>query len=152
MDLSFNNIWGTKNQWYPGTCWRLESVKIEAICLQGSNQDGALLQVGLHSGGNPNVENIALSRFLVGPGTPKSRVLRMRQPNPWKEDEERKQFVCSIHSVQTPTANSNQISVYLEARIKFLKIPFTPTTKVTAFHSDYPPSPSSSFGVLPEEY
>lgn len=128
-DLTFEKILGNKTaaSFFVGISWRLTSVRISALCLQGNNQDSGILQIGLHTAENPNVENVSIARFMVGPGVPLNRVLRMKSPNPWKEDEQKAQTLISVHSLANGTANSNQITVYLECRIQFGRIPLLPS-------------------------
>lgn len=160
VDLTYEKIMGNKTaaSFFTGISWRLNSVKVSALCLQGSNQDAGILQIGLHTAENPNVENVSVMRFMVGSGVPQTRVLRMKSPNPWKEDEQKAQSLITVHSIANGTSNDNQITAFLECRIQFGRIPMLPAnvSLIPAFRSNNAEgqSTSSSYDEIPafEDY
>lgn len=160
VDLTYEKIMGNKTaaSFFTGISWRLNSVKVSALCLQGTNQDAGILQIGLHTAENPNVENVSVMRFMVGSGVPQTRVLRMKSPNPWKEDEQKAQSLITVHSIANGTSNDNQITAFLECRIQFGRIPMLPAnvSLIPAFRSINAEgqSTSSSYDEIPafEDY
>lgn len=158
VDLTYEKIMGNKTaaSFFTGISWRLNSVKVSALCLQGSNQDAGILQIGLHTAENPNVENVSVMRFMVGSGVPQTRVLRMKSPNPWKEDEQKAQSLITVHSIANGTSNDNQITAFLECRIQFGRIPMLPAnvSLIPTFRNAEGQSTSSSYDEIPayEDY
>lgn len=131
-DFTFEDCFGGKTAatMLTNVPWRLLSLKFSIISSQLTNSDGALIQVGLHTAMNPNIENVANMRVLVGPGAPLTRVLRMKSPNPWKEDEQKTQTLFTIRNSYIGSSVNGQVTIYFEPRIQFGKIPFVPNVSI----------------------
>lgn len=111
---------------FSGVPWRLRSVMFEGV-VTSSTQSGqaqtsfppAFLQVALNTAQSDNVESVVSSRFMVTQQSPRRRVLRMRSPNTWKEDEQRSQALITCTNLTFGTAPSTTIAVHIEALIQF---------------------------------
>lgn len=129
IELTFDSFFpaketiGTATQKiWAGVPWRLLSVKV-TLCMDNLQSAPAIIELGLDSAGNHNVENICTQRMVVVP-TPVTRTLRMRSPNQWKEDEQRDQslFSCSNFNFipgSSPPISSGTVCIYCQARFQF---------------------------------
>lgn len=118
-----------------GVPWRLKSFTASFTLKPPSPQitpDPAIIQVELNSAGNNNVEAINSMRILVIPYQTITRTLRMKGPNLWKEDEQRKQALITIQNVDTKSEATAASTCFLLAtvRIQFGKIPFDFKSKI----------------------
>lgn len=138
---------------FAGAPWRLSHLRGEVV-LTGTTRDsgvgGALVQVRLHSAATSNVEAVVSKRFLVGI-IPRRYSLRMPQPNPWKEDEDRDQALIGFDNCQLSDGIQTVVQFYYEAVLEFGPIPFAPVTTIgfaNALGGDLAHSSSSSFSCL----
>lgn len=132
---------------FKGIPWRLRSVKFQ-LSVQTKIQVNpapayssyncpAIVQLSLHGAGNNNVENIVCQRYMIK-DVPRTVVLRPRNPNLWKEDEQRGQALISIYNVPAgEDGNMTQLIWIIEAMIQFGRVPWTlPSTKIQVFRPD----------------
>lgn len=124
IKLSFNDLFikGSASI-LTNVCWKLVSVKAEVGLVNLANTDPGMIQIGLHSGQTTNVEMVSWMRFLVG-SVPRTRVLRMRSPNLWKEEESKSQVIISIKNLGQGSSVNNMISVLLETKVVFNGQPY----------------------------
>lgn len=111
---------------FAGVPWRLRSAMFEGVVIN-STQSGqaqtsfppAFLQVALNNAESANVEAIVSTRFMVTQQSPRRRVLRMKSPNTWKEDEQRSQALITCTNLTFGAYPSTIIAVHIEALIQF---------------------------------
>lgn len=136
VDLSFTDVFPIATTTYMmGVPWRLKSFTASFTLKPPSPQitpDPAIIQVELNSAGNNNVEAINSLRILVIPYQTITRTLRMKGPNLWKEDEQRKQALITIQNVDTKSEATAASTCFILAtvRIQFGKIPFDFKSKI----------------------
>lgn len=152
LEVSYDKLFtGPTQATFQGVPWRLLSVSIQASATSWSTHDTttafsgepAFFQVGLDSGQAVNIENMVSRRWLVNQ-VPITRTLRMTAPNPWKEDEQRKQSLCSFQNIQQPGASTRNSIIFVVAHFTFQfgAIPWTPVSKLHTV-SHFRPSPAS---------
>lgn len=130
IDLTFTSIFPTTTSTYmAGVPWRLKSFTATFTIKPPTPEitpDPAIIQVELNSAGNNNVEAINSTRLLVIPYRTVTRTLRMRGPNLWKEDEQRKQALITIQNINTDSQATAKSTCFVLAtvRIQFGRIPF----------------------------
>lgn len=108
--------------------YRLLSAQIECCVVNKTSSDPAIVQFAFHSGTTTNVEFVSWIRFMVGPGSPRSRTLRMNQPNLWKEEETKEQIICSLKNIGQGSATNNTISGIINFRFQFNGMPYPSKT------------------------
>lgn len=103
--------------------WRLIKARVECCILEEDTtpnpraKNVALVQVSLNDAKTTNVESVVSLRWLVYT-LPRTRTIRMRSPNLWKEDEEANQAIISI--MNTTISNKNtRVIAYVTAWIEF---------------------------------
>lgn len=114
------------DQLFQGVPWRLRHASFEGVVIS-STQSGqptktpppAFLQIALNSAETSNVEAVISQRFMVTPAVPRRRTLRMRSPNVWKEDEQRKQALTSVTNLTFGSGPTTVVAVHIEAVIQF---------------------------------
>lgn len=155
-----NNI--TAEQLFPddffkGIPWRLRSIRAEVSCKSTfditSNTtiiEPAIFQIRLNSAAADNVESITSLRMTAIPGQVRTRTLRMKNPNPWKEDEQRGQWIIQLDNILITGTSNTTVFVLLTSMFQFGPIAFDVPVK---FHprcsrDDGGESGSSSLSVL----
>lgn len=132
IGFSFSQLFVGKQ--ITGVPWRLRSVRIQASLGQkAGTYDPAVLQIRLNSALASNVESIASARLLVT-HVPTVRVVRMKNPNPWKEDEERDQQVISFDNVPVAGSTPSKITILAHARFQLGALIFDTPSTWTAEH------------------
>lgn len=135
VNISFEKLIGTNLDVFNGIPWRLKSAYFETTKINNID-DPALFQVSLNSATGENVLSVTSARWLVTPGVTKSRVLRMKNPNPWKEDEDRHQALITLSNISTGSSTlTARVFCYFIAEIQFGQIPFNIPSTVTVHHS-----------------
>lgn len=125
IDISLTDLMNN-DALFKGVPWRLISVMFEGVVIN-STQSGqaqisfppAFLQAALNNAESSNVESIVSTRFMVTQHSPRRRVLRMKSPNTWKEDEQRGQALITCTNLTFGTNPSTTIAVHIEALIQF---------------------------------
>lgn len=155
-DITFDKLFGNKSDFILKNCpWRLKSVSfvVSNVSLTANDTPGfepSILQVTINSGLNSNVEGISNQRYMVS-HFPRRYFLRMRSPNPWKEDEQRSQSIITFQHIKYGQAQFVNSVVYalMSINIEFGRIPFTSASSenfariVANSHIKSPPSESS---------
>lgn len=116
---------------FKGVPWRLRSIKIQLaiqnipVVSKGIIADiPAMVQVSVHSADASNVENSVIRRVVIK-AQPRTLIMRPRNPNLWKEDEERTQALISVYNVPCGQEGDNSLVVFLiEALFQFGRIPW----------------------------
>lgn len=140
FELTFNNIFASTSSkaMFSLVPWRLSHVVIQmsatSFMLSDSKEsfsgEPAYVQVALDSGQMVNIENFVSRRYLVNQ-MPITRTLRMRSPNPWKEDEQRGQSLLSVSNLHSQGSVKNSTAYFLmHFHFQFGSIPFTPSSKL----------------------
>lgn len=127
VDISLNTVLSGCEQSLSGLPWRLTSVRCEAVVLsahtsttpaQPATPQPALIQLRINDAKSVNVESLKAIRWLVYQ-VPKARTLRPPAPNPWKEDEERRQAVVSIDNISFGGKPTTRAVCYLQLKFQF---------------------------------
>lgn len=146
-EFSFNSILQSSPQakFLSGIPWRLISVRYQfsatAFNISGGVErftgEPAVVQVGLDSGQNSNIENMVIQQFLVNQ-VPIQRTIFMRSPNPWKEDEQRAQSLFTISNLHQPgsTVVNSTLYALIWFNFSFGNIPFD-ITPPKIHHTEY---------------
>lgn len=151
--ITMEQLLSACKQEFAGAPWRLISCVGEVMLVnttRDSGIGGALAQVRLHSAATANVEAVVSKRFMVGI-IPRKFSLRMPQPNPWKEDEDRGQALIGFDNCNLSDGIATVLQYYFEVVLEFGPIPFSPITAVglvEALGENLAHSSSSSFGCL----
>lgn len=112
-----------------GLPWRLRSCRFEIVVSDSTRTTGlapVLCQLSLSSGQKVNAEGLVSARMLVH-AIPRVRYLRMINPNPWHEDEERAQEVISITNFSNTQSVPGVLTCYVNATFQFRPLVFQPT-------------------------
>jgi hypothetical protein len=140
-----------KNKLWEGIPWRLLSVYFE--CATGYRQeyggeliaDPTVLQVELNTALKHNVEGVSSIRLLCST-VPQRRTLRMKAPNPWKEDEDRNQDIVMFTNIKLSDNNPSSITLFAYATMEFGPINFSTPTQVSC-HTVEPKDPDDTHSV-----
>lgn len=103
---------------FKGLPWRLFKCKFEVVVQTTTASSGltpAVVQISLCDAKSTNVESITSIRFLALSSQKTTRHLKMKAPNPWKEDEEAGQACIVIDNIDTKAQMTTSIMVYLTA-------------------------------------
>lgn len=123
--LKFNDIFPKSTaSFFTSVPWRLLSAQIECCVVNKSSSDPAICQFAFHTGTTTNVEFVSWTRFMVGPGSPRSRTLRMARPNLWKEEETKDQLLASVKNCGQGSETNNTISGIINFRFQFNGQPY----------------------------
>jgi hypothetical protein len=137
--ISFQTFITGCEQTFKGLPWRLRSCKCEVVVQTTTTSNGltpAVVQISLCDAKSTNVEAITSCRFLALSTHKTVRHLKMKQPNPWKEDEEASQAVIVIDNLDTEAKMTTSIMVYLTATFQLGPMRFTPSkTPLKTSHS-----------------
>lgn len=145
-NISFNTILpDIYGKLYESVPWRILSVLVQfsstpimdtptkASSTSYSPVQTCVLQVLLNSAQTSNIEAIASFRSLCSP-IPQRRVLRAKNPNVWKEDEQKGQYFLTLDNIRTdPTFNVN-ISFLLQVRVQFGSFTFAHKPQLWSGH------------------
>lgn len=130
--LSFEKLIGpAASVMWTGIPWRLVSIQFTATNTSFKADDSvsfepSILQTNLDSGQTANIEGMASARTMVT-HVQRRVSLRMPQPNPWKEDEERKQDIINFQHFKYGQSQIKNSVVYIlgTSVVEFGRIPIT---------------------------
>lgn len=150
------------DKFWKGVPWRLLSVRVEATAKSSRESvpgtkttslviEPCIFQIRLHSAEGANVEGVASLRWTVGQ-LPTRRTIRMRNPNVWKEDEQRTQDLVALDNLAITGTNDTTVFCLCNFLFEFGPIAFNTPQSVRVFPaSDHLPddaSTSSAYSVL----
>lgn len=143
VDISLQTVLAGCEQSLSGLPWRLISVRCEAVVLsahtsttptQPATPQPALIQLRVNDAKSTNVESLKAIRWLVYQ-VPKARTLRPPAPNPWKEDEERRQAVVSIDNISFGGKPTTRAVCYLQLKFQFGPLVYSAASSVAVVAS-----------------
>lgn len=143
--INFNNLLDiNSSKIFVGVPWRLRSARFQFTRLNDVN-DPALVQVFLNTAATDNVEGVVSFRHIVTSALVLKRTLRPRNPNPWKEDEDRTQSLIMISNIAFGSGTvTSRIFYEIEVLLQFGSIPFGMPKSITSIRQ--PPSEDDDSG------
>lgn len=147
--ITFDTFLSGCEQTFKGLPWRLKSAKFETVVQSTTATTGltpALVQISLCDAKDTNVEAIQSCRFMALSTQKTIRHMKMRNPNPWKEDEESSQALIIIDNLTTGAELKTSVIVYLTATFQLGTFRFTqpksiPIAESVPSHIAWAPAP-----------
>lgn len=131
-EFTFNTLFEDNKLWQFAP-WKLIGLSWQAARNSDVN-DPALMQIRLNSSQKSNIQAISSTRCIVTPGSVRSGYIKSRNPNPWKEDEEKTQTLIEIDNVQIGSdAVPSKLFLLGVARFLIGPLPFTTPASVKKY-------------------
>lgn len=143
----------TSSELWQGVPWKITHITFTVASSSAGTTpvEPALAQVRLNSASQSNIESISSIRLLVSQ-VPVHRVLRMKRPNLWKEDEERLQNFLYLDNIKLSSNLNTSLHFYVKVYVLFGPIPFSnPSSFMTNIGLTYHHNPTFGEELLDDD-